>query len=187
MQILHARPSASDSQRIGPSTQGGFHSPQQTLCSPQFENYFDVAVVQFLSCVWFFAAPWTAAHQAPLSSTVSQSLLKFMSTESMMPPNHLILCRPLLPSSIFPSIRVCSNKSALLTRWPKYWSFSFSISPSNEHPGLISFRRLLWSPCSPRNSQESSPAPQLKNINFFSALPSLRSNPHMHSWLLEKP
>ena len=97
--------------------------------------------VQSLSCVWLFATPWTAAHQASLSITNSQSLLKLTSIESVMPSNHLILCRPLLlPPSIFPSIRVVSNKSVLRIRWPKYWSFSFSISPSNEYSGLISFR-----------------------------------------------
>ena len=85
--------------------------------------------------------PWTAAHQASLSITNSQSLLKLMSIESVMPSNHLILCHPLLLlSSIFPSIRVFSNESALRIRWPKYWSFSFNISPFNDHPGLISFR-----------------------------------------------
>ena len=87
-----------------------------------------------------FATPWTAARQASLSFTISQSLLKLMPIESVMLSNHLILCCPLLPSSIFPSIRVFSNESALLIRWPKYWSFSFNISPSNEHSGLISFR-----------------------------------------------
>ena len=88
--------------------------------------------------------PWTAARQASLSITNSWSLLKLMSMESVMPSSHLILCRPLLLLlSIFPSIRVFSNESALHIRWPKYWSFSFSISPSNEHPGLISFR-LDW-------------------------------------------
>ena len=97
--------------------------------------------VQSLSCVQFFVTPWTAVCQASLSITNSQSLLKFMSIESMMPSNHLILCHPLLLlSSIFPSIRVFSNESALRMRWPKYWSFSFNISPSCEHPGLISFR-----------------------------------------------
>ena len=85
--------------------------------------------------------PWTAAHQASLSSTNSWSLLKLMSIESVMPSNHLILCYPfLLPPSIFPSIRVFSNESVLPIRWPKYWSFSFNISPSNEYSGLISFR-----------------------------------------------
>ena len=97
--------------------------------------------VSSLSCVWLFATPWTAAGQASLSSIISQSLLKPMSFEVVMPSNHLILCRPrLLPPSIFPSIRVFSNESALHIMWPKYWSFSFNISPCNEHPGLMSFR-----------------------------------------------
>ena len=97
--------------------------------------------VQLLSYVLRFATPWTAARQASLSITNSQNLPKLMSIESVMPSNHLILCRPLLLlPSIFPSIRVFSNEPALHIRWPKYWSFSFSISPSNEHPGLISFR-----------------------------------------------
>ena len=91
--------------------------------------------------VQLFATPWTAAWQASLSITNSQGLLKLMSIELVMPSNHLILCHPLLlPTSIFPSIRVFSNESALRIRWPKYWSFSFSISPSNEYSGLISFR-----------------------------------------------
>ena len=96
--------------------------------------------VQSLSRVWLFATPWTAAYQASLSIANSRSSLKLTSIESVMPSNHLILCRPLLLPSIFPSIRVFSNESALRIRWPKYWSFSSNISPSNEHPGLISFR-----------------------------------------------
>ena len=105
------------------------------------DNIFCVAVVQLLSHVWLFATSWTAAHQSSPSFTISQSLLKLTSIESVMPSNHLILCRPLLlPPSIFPSIRVFSNESALCIRWPKYWSFSFSISPSNEYSGLISIR-----------------------------------------------
>ena len=97
--------------------------------------------IQSLSRVWLFVAPWTSAHQASLSITNSQSLLKFMSIESVMPSNHLILCHPLLlPPSIFPSLRVFSNDPVLCIRWPKYWSFSFNISPSNEYSGLISFR-----------------------------------------------
>ena len=100
----------------------------------------DSVSVQSLSCVRLFVTPWTAAHQASLSITNSWSLLKPMSIASVMPSNHLILCHPLLLPSIFPNIRVFSNESALCIRWPKYWSFSFNISPSNEHPGLISFR-----------------------------------------------
>ena len=97
--------------------------------------------VRSLSCVRLFATPWTAARQASLSVTNSWSLLKLMSIMSVMPSNHLILCHPLLLlPSIFPSIRVFSSESALHVRWPKYWSFSFNISPSNEHSGLISFR-----------------------------------------------
>ena len=97
--------------------------------------------VQSLSHVWLFATPWTAARQASLSITNSQSLLKLMSIESVMPSNHLTLCHPLLLlPSIFPSIGVFSNKSVLHIRWPKYWSFSFSIRPSNKYSGPISFR-----------------------------------------------
>ena len=97
--------------------------------------------VQLLIHVWLFVIPWIAAHQASLSITNSRSLLKLMSINSVMPSSHLILCRPLLLLlPIPPIIRVFSNESTLHMRWPKYWSFSFSISPSNEHPGLISFR-----------------------------------------------
>ena len=97
--------------------------------------------VQLFSCVRLFETPWTATRQASLSITNSWSLPRLMSIESVMPSNHLILCHPLLLlRSIFPSIRVFSNESALCIRWPKYWSFSFNISPSNEHSGLISFR-----------------------------------------------
>ena len=98
-------------------------------------------MVQLLSLVRLFLTPWTAAHQASLSFTISRSLLKLMSIESVMPSNHLVLCHPLLlPPSIFPSIRVFSNESVIHIRWPKYWSFSFSISPSNEYLRLIPFR-----------------------------------------------
>ena len=122
--------------------------------------------VQSLSRVQLFAAPWTAALQASLSITNSWSLLKLMSTESVMPPNHLILCRSLLLlPSIFPSIRVFSNGSVLCIRWPKYWSFSFNISPSNEHPGLISFRMDWLDLLATRDSQGFCPTPQFKSIN----------------------
>ena len=91
--------------------------------------------------VQLFVTPWTSVCQAPLSSTISQNLLKFMSIESVMPSNHLILCHPLLPlASIFPSIRVFSNELTLCIKWPKYWSFSFSIRPYNKYSGLIFFR-----------------------------------------------
>ena len=106
--------------------------------------YNQFSSVQSLSRVWLFATPWIAAHQASLSITNSWSLLKPLSIESVMPSNHLILCRPLLLlPPIPPSIRVFSNESTLRIRWPKYSSFSFSISPTNEHPGLISFR-MVW-------------------------------------------
>ena len=101
---------------------------------------FYISSVQSISCVRFFVTPWTVAHQASLSFTISQSLLKLMSIELMMPSNHLILCCPLfLLPSIFPSIKVFPNESALHINWPKCWSFSCSISPFNEYSGLISF------------------------------------------------
>ena len=104
-------------------------------------KHLQLRSVQSLSRVWLFATPWSAARQASLSITNSQSPHKPMSIGSVMPSNHLILCRPLLLlPSIFPSIRIFSYESALRIRWPKYWSFSLNISPSNEHPGLISFR-----------------------------------------------
>ena len=102
---------------------------------------FHFSSVQSLSCVQLFATSWTGPRQASLSITNSQSLPKLMSIESVMPSSHLILCHPLLlPPSVFPSFRVFSNESALRIRWQKFWSFSFNISPSSEHPGLISFR-----------------------------------------------
>ena len=107
----------------------------------KYRQMHKYSLVQSFSCVRLSATPWTAALQASLSITNSRSLLKLMSIELVMPSNHLILCCPLLlPPSIFPSIRIFSNESVPHTRWPKYWSFSFSISPSNEYSGLISFR-----------------------------------------------
>ena len=104
-------------------------------------TYIQFSSVQLLSCVWLFVTPWTAAHQASLSITNSWSSLKLMSIELVMPSSRLILYHPLLLlPPIPPSVRVFSNELTLRMRWPKYWSFSFSISPSNEHPGLISFR-----------------------------------------------
>ena len=126
----------------------------------------NISSVHSLNHVWFFVTPWTATCQASLSITYS-GLLKLMSIELVMPCNHLILCGPLLLlPSISPSFKVFSNESVPHIRWPKYWSFSFSISPSNEYSGLISFRDwLFWSPHSPRDSQQSSPTSQFKSIS----------------------
>ena len=131
-----------------------------------------IVAVQLPSCVCLFATPQTAACQASLSLTISQSLPKFMSIELIMPSKYLILYGILLLwPSIFPSIRVFSDELALCIRWPKYWSFSYSISPSNvkdrERVFRVDFLKdlLVWSPCYPRDSQESSPAPQFQNIN----------------------
>ena len=131
-----------------------------------FYVYFLIIIIEVtvqFSCIQLFVTPWTAAHQASLSITNFQSLIKLMSIESVMPSNHLILCRLLLLlPSIFPSIRVFSNESVLHIRWPKYWSFSFNISPSNEYSGLSSFT-VDW--LDPRDSQESSPTPHFKSIS----------------------
>ena len=123
----------------GPSTGNiSSFSRQVSLCSLQFSSTL------LLCCVQLFATPWNVAHEASLSITNSWDLLKLMSIESVMLSNHLLLCHPLLLlPSIFPSIRVFSKESVLHIRWPKYWSFSFSISPSNEYSGLISFR-INW-------------------------------------------
>ena len=143
--------------------------------------------VQLLSHVWLFVTPWTAAHQASLSITNFQSLLKLMSIESVMPSNHLILCCPLLLlTSVFPSIRVFSNKLVLCIRWPKYWSFSFSISPSNEYSGLP----LGWTGWISLQSNGLSRvfySTTVQKYQFFGAQLSLWSNSHIYTWLLEKP
>ena len=118
-----------------------------------------------LSQVQLFVTPWTAAHQASLSFAISWSLLKLMSTELVMPSNRLILCCPLLLPSIFPSIRVFSNELALCIRWPKYWSFSFSISPSSEYSRLISFRIDWFALLAVQGTLKPSPIPQFKGIN----------------------
>ena len=121
---------------------------------------------QLLSHVWLFVTLWTTACQASLSMTNSWNPAKPMSTESVMPYNHLILCCPLLfLSSIFPSIRIFSNESALRIWWPKYWRFSFNISPSNEHPGLISFSRDWLDLLAVQGTLKSSPTPQFKSIS----------------------
>ena len=144
--------------------------------------------VQFsCSVVSDSATPWTTACQAFLSITNSQSLPKLMSIESVMSSSHLILCHPLLLPSIIPSIRVFSNESALHTSWPKYWKFSFNISPSNEHPGLISFRTDWLDLLAVKALSRVFSSTTIQKHQFFSAHPSLRSNSHIFTWLLKKP
>ena len=141
--------------------------------------------VQLLSCVRLFATPWIAARQASLSITNSRSSLKLMSIELVMPSSHLILCRPLLLlPPIPPSIRVFSNESALHMRWPKYWNFSFSISPSNEHPGLISFRVDWLDLLAVQGTLKSLLQPTtVQKHQFFGAQLSSQSNSHIHTWM----
>ena len=138
-----------------------------------------------MSHVRLFVSPWTAAHQASLSITNTQSVQKLMSTVSVMPSNHLILCCPLLLlPSVFPSIRVFSSESVFCIRWPKYWSFSFNIIPSNEYSGLISLGWTGWISLLSKGSQESPPTPQFKSISFsvlsFLYCPTLTS---IHDYL----
>ena len=145
-------------------------------------------VVQSPGCVQLFVIPWTAVLQASLSFTISRSLLKLMSIESVMPSNHLILCHPLLLlPSIFPSIRVFSNESTVCIKWPKYWSSSFNISPSKEDSvlfplgltGLISLKSKGLSRVFFNTTVQKHP--------FFGTQLSLWSNSHIHTWPLEKP
>ena len=144
-------------------------------------------LVQSLSHVQLFATLWTAACQASLSISNSQSLLKLMSIESVMPSKHLMLCRLLLLlPSIFPSIRVFSSELVLCIRWPKYWSFSFSISPSNERLGLISFRIDSFDLLAVQKTFKSLLQHQVQKHQFFSAQLPLWSKSHVHTCLLEK-
>ena len=176
--------------------------PYRSITSIQSSSlYYTVSSYKFsilyllllFSCqaVSHSVTPWTAAHQASLSLIISWSLPKLMSIESVMPSliasNHLILCHPLLLLPlIFPIIRVSSNELALHIRWPKYWSFSFSISPSNEWSGLISLR-IDWFPLlAVQGTQESSPAPQFKSINSLVLRFFYGPNSYIHIWLLEK-
>ena len=130
--------------------------------------------VHSFSCVGLFATPWITARQASLSITNSRSPPKLMSIELVMPSNHLILCRPLLLlPSIFPSIRVFSKESALRIRWPNYWSFSFNISPSNKHPGLISFRMDWLISLQSKGLSRVSSNTIVQKHQFFNAQPSL--------------
>ena len=152
------------------------------MSSPHFpSDSVQFSSVQLLSRVWLFGTPWTAAGQASLFITNSWSLFKLMSIESVMPFSYPILCHPiLLLPLIFPSIRVFSNESVLPIRWPKDWSFSVSIIPSKEIPRADLLQNgLVGSPCSPRDSQESSPTPQFKSIS--SSVISLLYSPTLTS------
>ena len=147
-----------------------------------------VVVVQSLTRVRLFVAPWTAAHQASLSFIIFWSLLKLMSIESVMPSNHLILCHPLfLLPSIFPSIRVFSNELVICIRWPKYWSFSFSISPSANIQGWfpLGLTGLIFFLAKELSRVFSGTT--IQKHQFFGGQPSLWSNSHIHTWSLEKP
>ena len=157
----------------------------QDMHSLFLDWYLNCCCCSPLSHVWLFAAPWIAAHQASLSFTISWNLIKLVFTESEMPPNHLILCCPLLLlPSIFPSIRVFSKELALHIRWPKYWSFSFS--PSNEYSGLISLSIDWFDLLTVQATLESSNTTVWKH-QFFSAQSSLWSSSHICIWLLENP
>ena len=143
---------------------------------------------QSLSRVGLFATPWIAARQASLSITNSRSSLRLTSIESVMPSSHLILWRPLLLlPPVPPSIRVFSNESTLHIRWPKYWRFSFSIRPSNEHPGLISFRMDWLDLLAVQGTSIVFSNTTVPKHQFFGAQLSSQSNSHSHTWLLEKP
>ena len=145
-----------------------------------------VTSVQSLSHVWLFATPWTS--QPFLSINNSQNLFKLMSFESVIPSNYLILCHPLLlPTSNFLNIRVFSNTSVLCIRWPKYWSFSFSISSSNEHPGLVSFRMDWLDLLAVQGTRRVFSNTTIQKHQFFSTQLSLWSTSHIHTWPLEKP
>ena len=157
------------------------------ICSLRyFADVIQFSSVHSLSRVWLFATSWTAARQASLSITNSQSLLKLMSIDLVMPSNYLTLCRPLLLSpSILPSVRVFSNGSVLHICWPKYWSFSFSISPCSEYSGLIS---LGWTGLISLQSKGLSGVFSITTVQkhqFFSAQLSSQSNSHIHTWPLE--
>ena len=144
--------------------------------------------IQSLSRVWLFATPWTAACQASLSIINSRSLLKLMSIELVMRSNHLILCCPLLLlPSIFPRIRVFSNEPALHIRWPKYWSFSFSISPCNEYSGWISLGLTGLISLQSKGLSRILSNTTVQKHQFFGIQPSLWSNSYIHTRLLEKP
>ena len=146
------------------------------------------SLVQFSHSIVADSFPWTAACQAFWSPTILQSLLRLMSIRLVMPSNHLTLCCPLLLlPSIFPGIKVFSNEWALLIRWPKDWSFSFSVRPSNEHPGLISFRLDWLDLLAVQGISRVFSNPTVQKYQFLGTQLSLWSNSHIRTWLLEKP
>ena len=155
------------------------------LSNSKNDKYFIFKVsfssVQSLSRVRLFVTPWIAARQASLSITNSQSSLRLTSIESVMPSSHLIFCCPLLLPAVPPSIRVFSNESTLCMRWPKYWSFSFSIIPSKEHPGLISFRMDWLISLQSKGLSRVFSKTTVQKHQFFSAQPSSQSNSHIHT------
>ena len=160
--------------------QSSRYSPEH-LCLP-------TSAVQLLSHVWFFVTPWAAAGQTSLSITNSWSLLKFLSIESVMPSNLLILCRPLLLlPSIFSSIRIFSSESVIRIRWPKYWCFSFSISPSNEYSGLISLRIDCLVSLQSKGLSRVFSNKTVRKYQLVNPQLSSPSNSQIHTWLLEKP
>ena len=153
-----------------------------------FPSSVKFSSVQSLSHVRHVATPWITAFQVPLTITNSQSSLKLTSIESVMPSSHLILCHPLLLLlPIPPSIRVFSNETTLRMKWPKYWSFSFSIGPSKEHPGLISFRMDWLISLQSKGLSRVFSNTTVQKHQFFSAQPSSQSNSHIHTWPQEKP
>ena len=163
------------------------HVPQIPRGETHKGHSVQFSSVQLLSRVRLFSTPWIAARQASLSITNSRSSLRLKSIESVMPSSHLILCRPLLLLPPIPSsIRVYSNESTFCIRWPKYWSFSFSISPSKEHPGLI-FKMDWLDLLAVQGTLKSLLQHQVQKHQFFSAQPSSQSNSHIHTWPLEKP
>ena len=158
------------------------------LLREPYEQYEQFSSDQLLSHVWPFSTPWNAAHQASLSITNSRSSPKPMSIKSVMPSSHLILCCALLLlPPIPPSIRVFCNESTLHMKWPKYWSFSFSISPSNEHPGLIPFRMDWLDLLEVQGLSRVFSNTTVEKHQFFGTQLSSQSNSHIHTWPLEKP
>ena len=177
-------------------TQGwnlGFKHCRQTLYHLSHQgspiwSISSVQLVQSLNRVQLFANPWIPGRQASLSITSSRSSLELMSIESVTPSSHLILCRPLLLLLPIPSsIRVFSNESTLYMRWPKYWNFSFSISPSNEHPRSSPLEWTGWMSLQSKGLSRVFSNTTVQKHQFFSAQPSSQSNSHIHTWPQEKP